>query len=409
MRIKKYITEILISILLLVLLFYSSDPIFYSDTQRYLKGTSYDPPLYFIIISIMQLMFSTLNSLIILQTFLIGLSIIFFTNTISKYFDLNKTIKTIVALFLFLPILEFYNHLLTEPLSYAFSLFFVSLVIRLIYDFNILNLFWNSFFVIVLLLMRNQFVFLYPVILFFYLGIFFINKSKKKLFLLTISFISIIFIHSSLISLNKYSKQNLLENETTYVVGSGAFNFIYVDAIYISTIKDLKLFKDNDIKKTLTKIFQGTGGERLNLEYYNGRGHFGYSFSFISNLSDSLLSDLALQKNTTVINLKKEISIKLIKKNLKKYIKLLFKKFYDSSWLFVFLPFFMLLATIPVFFKKKTNLSFFIVFLSIFTLSNHSIIYLFGRVQPRYFIYSDFILLIFVFVFFYMFLQKKIK
>ena len=108
MRIKKYITEILISILLLVLLFYSSDPIFYSDTQRYLKGTSYDPPLYFIIISIMQLMFSTLNSLIILQTFLIGLSIIFFTNTISKYFYLNKTIKTIVAISLFLPILEFY-------------------------------------------------------------------------------------------------------------------------------------------------------------------------------------------------------------------------------------------------------------------------------------------------------------
>ena len=168
MRIKKYITEILISILLLVLLFYSSDPIFYSDTQRYLKGTSYDPPLYFIIISIMQLMFSTLNSLIILQTFLIGLSIIFFTNTISKYFYLNKTIKTIVAIFLFLPILEFYNHLLTEPLSYAFSLFFVSLVIRLIYDFNILNLFWNSFFVIVLLLMRNQFVF-YILLFYFFI------------------------------------------------------------------------------------------------------------------------------------------------------------------------------------------------------------------------------------------------
>ncbi len=409
MNIKNYTTEILISIMLLLLIFYSTDPIFYDDSTRYLEGSLKDPPLYFIVISIMQSMFGTFNSVIVLQTLLIGFGIISFTKTITKYFNLNIIIKTIVAIFLFLPVIEFYNHILTEPLSYAFSLFLVSFVIRLIYDFNILNLIWNSFFIVVLLLMRNQFIILYPVILCLYLGIFYINKSKNKLILFTISFIFIIFIHNSLVFLNEYSKRNSLENKTLKFYGSGAFNFIYVDAIYISTIKDLKIFKGNMLEETLTKILQNTDEQKLSLEHYDGRGHFGSSFQVIINLSDLLLYDLAVKKNTTVINLKKEISIKLIKKNYKKYIKFLFKKFYDSTWLFVFLPFFIMLAAFPNFLKEKSNFSLFLIFLSTFTLANHSVIYLFGRVQPRYFIYTDFILLIFVFVFFCIFLQKKIE
>ena len=42
-------------------------------------------------------------------------------------------------------------------------------------------------------------------------------------------------------------------------------------------------------------------------------------------------------------------------------------------------------------------------------LHHHSIIYLFGRVQPRYFIYSDFILIIFIFITFVLFFKKKEK
>ena len=408
MKIKNYTIEILISTMVLLLLFYSSDPVIYKDTDRILKGNFYEPPLYHFIIRIIQSMFITFNSIVIFQTFLIGLGIIFFTKTISKYLYLNIIIEIIIALFLFLPILTFYNHLLTEPLSYAFSLFFVSFVIRLIYNFNILNLVWNSFFVVVLLLMRNQFIFLYPVILFLYLGIFYINKSKKKLILFIISFISIIFIHNSLIFLNKYSNKNLIVDKTLEYNGSGAFRYIYIDAIYISTVQDLEIFKDKDLQKTLTKIIEETDKEKLSMEHYNGRGHFGSSFQILKDLSNFFLYNLAIKKNTTVIDLKKKIAIKLIKKNYKRYIKHLFKKFYDSTWLFLFLPLFIMLAAFPNFLKQKSNFSLFVLFLSAFTVANHSIVYLFGRVQPRYFIYTDFILLIFIFIFFYIFYKKKI-
>ena len=414
MKIKNYVIEILISTMVLILLFYSSDPVFYSDSHRYLRGSLNDPPLYFFIITTIKSIFISLISLdylkmvVILQTIFIGFGTIFITKTITKYFDLNIIIKIVAALSLFIPTIEFYNHILTEPFSYGFTLLFVSFVIRLIYDFNIQNLVWNSIFVIALILMRNQFIFLYPVILLLYLGILFIYRSKKKLILLTISFISIFFISNSLISLDKYKKQSSFENKTLMNSGSGVFNFIYMDAIYISKIEDIKIFNDDDLKKTLTKIFQETDKRKALLKHYDGRGHFGFSFTIIMSQSNLLLKDLAIKKKTDQASLKKEISIKLIKKNFKPYIKLLFKKSYDSTWLFVFLPFFMILAAFPIFLRQKSNFLLLIIFLSTFSLSNHSIVYLFGRVQPRYLIYTDIILLVLIYIIFIT-LFKKIK
>jgi len=142
-------------------------------------------------------------------------------------------------------------------------------------------------------------------------------------------------------------------------------------------------------------------------KYYDGRGHFGLSMGHIKLYSIYLLNNLADQENTDVISLKKEISIKLIKANFGKYVKHIFKKFYDSTWLFVFVPFFILLAGLTSFFKYKSHFSLLIFFVSSFSLANHSVVYLFGRVQPRYFIYTDFVLLIFIYIIFTVLLKKK--
>ena len=311
---KNHTIEILIITLILGLLFYSSDPVLYSDSARYLKGSLNDPPLYSTIIVIMQSAFRTLNSIIILQTLFIGFGIVFFTKTISKYFDLDLLTEEIVAIFLFLPTLKFYNNLLTEALGYAFSLLFVGFVLRLIYNFSIRNLVWTSIFVVSLLLMRNQFIFLYLIVLMLYLGILYISRSKKKLILLAISFIFIIFAHNSLVSLNKYIKKTSFENEILLESESTSiFNFIYIDAVYISSVQDIGQFEDESLKKTFAKIIQEIDSQRALVEYYNGRGHFGISFKIIISESELLLKDLAIQKKTTVNGLKKEISIKLIK------------------------------------------------------------------------------------------------
>ncbi len=406
-KIKRNIVELLIFFVILLLLLYSSDPVIYDDSSRYLQGGLKGPPLYSIIVLTLQSLFKTLNSIVIFQTIFLGFSIAFFTKTVSEHFNLNIFKKSIVAIFLFLPILKFYNNLLTEPICNAFSLLFVSFIFKLIYKLNIQNLLWSGIFTILLLLTRNQFMFLYPVIFLTYIGIFIIHNSKKNIILLTISFLLILLAHNSIINLKKYMGKNL-DNEKNLIQNDrGIFHFIFIDAIYISSNEDINLFKDKKLQNTFNQIFTEIDQKKALVKYYDGRGHFGLSFAIIRDSSRFPLEELAYNENISVMDIKKNISLKIISGNFGKYLKLIFKKFYDSTWLFVFIPFFMLLAALTEFIKFRSNFSLIIIFLSSFALANHSVVYLFGRVQPRYLIYTDFILLIFIYIIFSIILNKK--
>ncbi|MDC0240404.1 hypothetical protein OAK08_02060 [Candidatus Pelagibacter sp.] len=407
MIIKNNIIEIIIPICILFLLLLSSDPVHYPDSSRYLSGSLIDPPFYSTIIIIMKFVFGSLNSVIIFQTLIIGFGIIYFTKTFAIHFKLNTKVKIFISILLFLPIIKFYNNLLTEPISYAFSLLLASFIVKLIFNFNIQNLIWSSIFAILLLLTRHQFMFIYPVIFLIYLTII-IQKSSKKIFVYLIaSFFAIILVNNFLNFANNHIKKDILKADPLIYEGSGPFYFIFIDAVYISKVEDSELFTDQNLRKVVNTLIKEMDNRKALINHYNGRGHFGQSFKEIRNYSKDMLINLSVEENIPVIKLKKNISIKLILVNYKEYIKHIFKKFYDSTWLFIFLPFFMSVIGLMSFIKYRSKLSQVVLFISTFSLTNHSVVYLFGRVQPRYLIYSDFILLIFIFIIFYVFLQKK--
>ena len=95
-RIKNNIIEILVTVGVLLMLLYSSSPNIYPDSHRFLSGSLHDPPLYSTIIYVMQLIFGSLNSVIILQTFFVGFGIIYFSRTVAIHFNLDLMIKGIV-------------------------------------------------------------------------------------------------------------------------------------------------------------------------------------------------------------------------------------------------------------------------------------------------------------------------
>ena len=408
-KIKNNLMELLVMFGVLLVLYYSSDPVMLGDSNRYVNGSLHDPPLYSTIIALMQFIFGNLKSVIIFQTLIIGVSIIYFSSTLGKYFNLNTTEKILISIFLLAPTFKFYNNLLTEPLSYAFSLLLISFVVKLIYNFKSKNLIYFSIFVILLLLMRNQFIFLYPVILSLYVGILILNKSKKTFYFLTISFISIFLFQYALINLNKHIHKDTREDKTLTNSNKGVYFFTFIDSIYISNGEDLELFLNKDLQVTLSLIFKEMDKRKASIKYYDNRGHFSLSFKEIRNYSEPLLIDLADKKDITLNELKKEISVTLISANFNNYLLHIFKKFYDTTWLFIFVPFFILLASLLGFIKSKSNFSLLLIFLSIFTLANHSVVYLFGRVQQRYFIYTDFVILIFIFISFIVLLRSKEK
>ena len=85
-------------------------------------------------------------------------------------------------------------------------------------------------------------------------------------------------------------------------------------------------------------------------EYYNGRGHFGLSFATIKYANFNL-NELALKENVTVYSLKKQISATLLSKNFLRYLKFIFKKFYELTWLFIFIPAFIVYSCCSTFYK----------------------------------------------------------
>lgn len=408
MKIKIYSIEIFIFTFLSFLLIYSSEPVMYPDSTRIITGSLRDPPLYHNLINIIKFIFGNLKFVVIFQTIVIGLGINYLIIYLDKYFNLENHLKIILTLFLLLPVVTFYNHILTEPLGYGLSLILFSFVLKLIYEYSDQNLVGISIFVILLVLLRNQFIILYPVFFLFYLGIFVIEKSRKTLIKLVISFICIFLFQQSATKIDNYIKIKTLKNDQYIKLlnKKSPIRFISNDAIYISEIKDIELFENKNLREALFEIFTEMEKQKALSKYYDSRGHFALSFKIIDDFSENILIDLAKKEKVTIENIRKEYSIILIKNNFLSYIKLIFKKSYDSTWLFVIVPLFIFLAALISFFKKKSKFSLLSIFLSTFVLTNHSVVYLFGRVQPRYFIYTDLILLVFIFISFSILLKK---
>ncbi len=410
MYVKKNIFAILVIFGVFFILNYSSDPIIYGDSSRYLNFSLKDPPLYSFFINSLKVIFNNLNSVVIVQTTFVGVAIIFFTKTLGDYFKLTIVMKILISLFLFIPILKFYRMILTEPISYAFTLFFFNFALRLIYNFSLKNLFGLTFFAIALLLTRNQFLYLYLVLFFFYQGIIILYRSKKIFIYLLTSILTIFFIHNSILKLSLSLKKSSLNTESSYKNEKnkyGLFYYTYIDAIYISNDNDIKTIKNEKMKTLLLNIFQEMNNKKALKAHYNGRGHYGLSFNEIRFYSDPLIEELAFRQKLDINEVQKKITFTLIKKNFTRYIKHIFKKFYDATWLFVLLPLIMLFVSFFSFIKQKDKISLFTFFLSIFTVGNHSTVYLLGRIQPRYLIYSDIILLMFVGLILFIFLEKK--
>lgn len=410
MYIKKNISAILVIFSVFFILNYSSDPILYGDSSRYLNFSLKDPPLYSFFINSLQIVFEDLSLVVIFQTIFIGVAIILFTKTLSDNLKLDTFIGILITLFLFLPIIKFYRMILTEPIGYAFTLFFFNFAFRLIYNFSLKNLFGLTFFAIALLLTRNQFLYLYLVLFFFYQGIFILYRSKKNFIYLLTSILIIFFTHNSIVKLSIHLKMNSLNTEMSFINEKnkyGLFYYTYIDAIYISNDKNIKMIKNEKMKTLLLNIFQEMNNKKALNAHYNGRGHYGSSFNEIRFYSDPLIEELASRQKLDINEVQKRITFVLIKKNFIKYITHIFKKFYDATWLFVLLPLIMLFISFFSFIKQKGKFSLFTFFLSIFTVGNHSTVYFLGRMQPRYLIYSDIILLMFVGLILFIFLEKK--
>ena len=157
-------------------------------------------------------------------------------------------------------------------------------------------------FIILLVLLRNQLVILYPIrckVFIFHFGIFVIQKSRKiYIFKLIFSFICIFLFQQSATKIDNYIKIKTLKNDQYIKLlnKKSPIRFISNDAIYISDIKDIELFKNKTLRKALFNLFTALEKEKALSKYYDSRGHFALSFKIIDDFSELILIDVAKKK-----------------------------------------------------------------------------------------------------------------
>ena len=162
----------------------------------------------------------------------------------------------------------------------------------------------EHFFVIMLLFEKAICVFI-PTSFIIILRYFYIKQIQKKFLWISFCILSIFLVPIFFPSLNKH----IIESSNGKKIyqdldGYGLYYFTYIDSIYISNINDVDLFENQNVKKTLYKIFEEMDKQKMLIKYYDGRGHFGKSFASIRDNSTNLLLDLAAKENTTINDLK---------------------------------------------------------------------------------------------------------
>ena len=106
-NIKRHSIDLILLIITMVLLIYSTEPVIQGDSRRYLSYNLSDPPLIPWFVKITLYLFGSLKAIVILQTLAIYFGVVKFTKTISKYFDINILTKLFIALFYLFRLLTF--------------------------------------------------------------------------------------------------------------------------------------------------------------------------------------------------------------------------------------------------------------------------------------------------------------
>lgn len=387
---------------LIIIFFYNKGPAYFPDSQAYINNAITDLPLYPLIIDIFTYLFTynPMNKLVGFQVGLVLLSIYYLIYILEKNYKLNIFIKLIMTVLLLFPLMKMGNYILTEVIGYALSIFFFTFLIKSILE-NKLN-FLMFLCLCLLVLLRPQFklVYIFIFIYFFIEYIFF----DRKIQIFVISVFSLIAIYfSANIIVHSYNKYY---NGVNSDIKFGGTNYITTQ-LYIANKNDYKYIKEKELQNKLKIVLFNIDKDRLSSKYFNIRCHFALSMTKIRNYFKKEFSDsTTLEKYGYIDDVSKHIAFELLKHNFIKYIKYILRKPYDTTGLSIIFILIILLSGFYGMIKNKEKIFKLVFYISLFSLMNNFLIYAIARFQMRYLIYSDFILLSVLVLFFYVLIEK---
>lgn len=376
-------------------------------SDSYVNASVIRSPVYPLFIDFFQLLFKSNFEfpLLIIQLSLGLYGIFYFVKTINLIFTINKWALFVLSIIIATPYLfpsKIGNNILSEGLAYPLFLFFISNLFRGFFFESRNKLYFSAIVLFLLVLTREQFLFVLPLSILLLIYLAFKNKSIKRYLLLLIIYFAIPVLCS--ITDKVYHKICF-----GYYV-STPWKGIHLAALpfFVSDKEDYKIFNNKEEQEYFKTIYNELTYSGLTLNEYiktnsDSRGFTFYTrnFTTIANLTIDPVGRKFFEEGDNnykyILNDKmaKKIAIPLIRKNiftwLKFYIMNIITGIGQERLLFTY-PIFLLFSFSQMI-RRFRKIDIFIFSCFLISLSNVCLV---AIGQPltnyRYTIYSDFLI-----------------
>lgn len=381
------------------------------DSIGYLESWFNRPPVYPLLIAFFESLFGSYY-LTALKVFQLGLglfSIHFFTSEIRKLTSLNALFSLVLTAILLIPYVYnqlVANYVLTEALAYPLYLVISVKALVFLQHRNFKQLGPILVLMLLLLLIRKQFLFVLPFLILILLWTGYQTKNFRKSAIGIIAVLAVPFLATQI----DCTYHKIVHGHYVATPWNGIH--LLAPAMYVADAEDVRLYDDEVEKQFFLDMHASIEKKEVTSSsqpaYFKDRGveHYLNSFPAIANATlyteGIVRFENKLPSNEALIELNKvttAMTPALIMDNFKKWITVYIKNMMHGFGSAKHFLFYALLACIGFYFFKKKDVVFNTMLLfSLFLISNVAIIATGMHALKRFTFYNDWVLFLVVFL-----------
>ncbi len=397
----KYLNWIF-GVFLVLYAFYSSKMI-QPDTIGYIEAYPIRSAGYTSIVILFESLFGKfgLKLLVFIQAVLTLFSIQYFLKFLKRIFKLSDFVILLIAFISYFYLYKIGTNLATDLISFAIFLFCMKFFFEAILEDRPKSLYWFYGLLIVLVLIRSQFYFLYPITL---LGLVFwyFKNGNLRFFLKNIGLLALIIITT-----------NLLDRSYHYVKHGSFMGTpftglqLVTDALYISEESDSLLF-DGVKQEMFNKIYSNLEDKNLLMGTLVSKDstidrdkiihHYNYAYNEICHRNAKIIigsyfknpRSIGYWKSIDTITI--DMALKIIAKHPKKFFKMytldIMRNGFFNSFFFLFFTLTFIYCMSEFYKDQEDKVLLFLLLSSIIVISNFLLVALVEPILERYSFYT---------------------
>jgi len=360
---------------------------------------------YPLIIIFIQMIFGkyAIGALFYVQLFLTLFSIQYFLKYLKSNFNLSDLITFLISFIFYFYFYRIGGKITSEPFSFILLLFSIKYLLEAVFNDSIKSMYIFYALLVFLVLVRGQFYFLYPIVLFVIVFSFYKNRNWN----LSIKYLA--FLIATIIVTNLADRTYHFAKHGRFIGTPFTGLQIVTDALYVAQETDSNLFENELEKEMFARVYANISDQELileNLKRQNpdvGPGeiiyHYNYTYNKICHENTKIIvgsyfedpENIDYWKSIDEVTL--NMAIKLIQRHpvefLKLYIYDILRNGYFSNIFLIFFLIVLVFGLIAIYQDPEDKTYFFLVLSSLIVISNFLLVALVEPILDRYSFYGN--------------------